>query len=99
MSEKHLTELAWKTLATKHKLKDPKLGKALADLAKGDAANPDAQLKAMAAVDKEVEVLKKEQKANKEVTAYLEEILKETEKSRKAAELTKKAPKPKTPAK
>jgi len=90
MSEKHLTEPAWKTLVSKHKLKDPKLGKALADLAKCDAKNAEGQIKALAAVEKEAEALKKEQKSNKEVNDYLGEILKEIEKSRKAAELLKK---------
>jgi len=93
MSEKHLTEPPWKALAAKQKLKDVKLSKALTDFAKCDAANAEAQLKALAVIEKEAEALKKEQKANKEVTDYLGEILKEVEKSRKAAELLKKTAK------
>jgi len=91
MSEKHLTEPPWKALAAKHKLKSSELSKALMDFAKCDAANPDAQLKVLAVIEKEAAALKKEQKANKEVNDYLGEILKEVEKSRKAAELAKKS--------
>src|SRR4051812_22732241 len=90
MSEKHLTEPAWKVVATKHKLKSPKLSKALTDFAKCDASNPDEQLKALVVLEKEVDLFKKEQKGNKEVTDYLDEIGKEVEKSQKATELAKK---------
>lgn len=99
MSEKHLTELAWKTLLTKYKIKETKLTKALADFGKCEEKDADARIKALAAVDKEAELLKKEHKANKELETYLVEMLKEVEKSQKAAELLKKAPKEKPPAK
>jgi hypothetical protein len=99
MSEKHLTELPWKTLIAKHKVKETKLAKALGDYGKCDEANPDAQIKALAVVDKEAEALKKEHKALKEVDAYLVEMLKEVDKARKAAEMRKKAPKEKPPGK
>src|SRR5207249_4678916 len=41
-------------------------------------------------LEKEVDLFKKEQKGNKEVTDYLDEIGKEVEKSKKSAELAKK---------
>ena len=90
MSDKHLTEPAWKPLVAKHKLKDTKVTKALVELAKCDAADADARLKALAVVEKEAEALKKDQKANKDVTDYLGEILKEVIKSRTATEALKK---------
>src|SRR5262252_4052440 len=91
MSEKHLTELAWKTLALKHKLKDPGLGKALGDLTKCAPTDPEDRLKAIAVIEKQAEALKKEHKANKDLADYLSEILKESDKNRAAAELLKKS--------
>lgn len=90
MSEKHLTELPWKTLASKQKLKDPGLAKALAELAKCDEKDPERKLKALAAVEKQAEALEKEHKKNEEVKDYLTEIFKEADKQRKALELLKK---------
>jgi len=90
MSEKHLTELAWKTLATKQKLKDPGLGKALAELAKCDDTDPERALKALAAVEKHAEALKKEFPKNEEVKEHLTELLKESDKRCKTLELLKK---------
>jgi hypothetical protein len=93
MSEKHLTELQWKPFALKHKIKETKLAKALADLGKCDEKDAEARIKVLAVIEKEAVELKREQKANKEVETYLIEMLKEVEKSQNAAELLKKTPK------
>lgn len=90
MSEKHLTELLWKALATKQKLKDPGLGKALAELGKCDDTDPEHALKALAAVEKQAEALKKEFQKNEGVREHLAELLKEVDKRRKTFELLKK---------
>ncbi|EDY20657.1 hypothetical protein CfE428DRAFT_1854 [Chthoniobacter flavus Ellin428] len=97
MSEKHLTELAWKTLIVKHKIKDTKLTKALGDLAKCAETDAVAQIKILDVIHKEADALKKEHKADKEIETYLVEMLKEVDKSHKAAELHKNAPAPKAP--
>src|SRR3954453_9940245 len=91
MSEKHLTELPWKTLALKHKLKDGTLQKALAKLTAVKEDEYDARLKVLKEIDGCCDDLKKENKANKEIFAYLEEIDKEAAKSRIAVELLKKS--------
>jgi len=93
MSEKHLTELAWKTLIVKHKIKEVKLTKALGDLAKCAETDAAAQIKILDVIHKEADLLKKEHKADKEIETYLVEMLKEVDKNHKAAELRKAAPK------
>src|SRR5258707_13806795 len=90
MGDKHLTELPWKTLTIKQKLKDPGLGKALVDLGKCDNKNPDLSLKALDLVEKHAETIKKG-KPQPEVAHYLKEILQEVDNRRKALELLKKS--------
>ncbi len=90
MSDKHLTELPWKTLVTKQKIKDPGLGKALAALGKCEEKDVEGRTKALDEIDKHAEALKKEHKKEAEVAGYLDEVLKESVKSRKALELFKK---------
>lgn len=91
MSEKHLTELPWKTLAGKHKLKDPGIAKALAEFGKCAEEDYEARLKALDAVEKHAGAMEKENKKNKEVADYLGEVLREADRGRKAVELLKKS--------
>src|SRR5258708_22066011 len=88
MSEKHLTESPWKSLATKQKFKDPALGKALAAYEKLDEDDFDARLEALDEIEKEAKALLKEKevKGNDDLSGYLEEIEKEGPKSRRTVE-------------
>jgi hypothetical protein len=86
MSEKHLTEQPWKQLATKQKLKDPGLGKALAAYGKAGEQDYDARLAALDEIKSQAGDLLKEHKKDKDVSGYLGEVLKEVDKTRKAIE-------------
>jgi tetratricopeptide (TPR) repeat protein len=86
MSEKHLTELPWKQLATKQKIKDPGLGKALAAYGKAGEQEYDARLKALDEIKSQAVDLQKDYKKDKEVADYLGDVLKEVDKTRKAIE-------------
>jgi len=78
MSEKHLTELPWKMLATKHGVKDTNLQKALAAYGKLDAAKvPRAALDALKEMSELVLKFKKANAAKEEIVDYLDEIIKE----------------------
>ena len=83
MSEKHLTEAAWKTLAAKAKVKDTALQKLLQAYAKTDAAKAAAQaLGLLEEISLQSARLKKANSTAREVTAYLEEIIKEANKAK-----------------
>jgi hypothetical protein len=103
MSDKHLTVLPWKTLAGKHKIKETKtkLAIELTDLGECKPDDAEGRLKILALIKKDAETLKEEHEENQEVKTYLkvmlEEVVKDVEKSRKAAEQLKKAPKEKPP--
>jgi len=87
MSEKHLTELLWKPLATKQGVKDLGLGKALAAQAALDPAKEPA--KALAGLKEIAEMvvkLKKTYLTKTEVVAHLDEMLKEVKKTTPALE-------------
>jgi hypothetical protein len=90
MSEKHLTELPWKTLAQKHGLKDGTLQKALAKLMAAKEDDYDGRLKILKEIDVCCDNVKKANKANKEIVAYLGEIGKEADQSRITIDLLKK---------
>jgi hypothetical protein len=81
MSEKHLTELPWKVLATKHGVKDTNLQKALAAYSKLDPAKvPKMALDALKDITELVVKCKKGNSAKEEVVDYLDEIIKEVKK-------------------
>lgn len=86
MSDKSLTEAAWKAFAKGKDIKDSALLKALADLAKAERAGPDAQLKAIAEADKQVELLRKLHKGDKSIASYLDDMSKALTKEAKEAE-------------
>ena len=93
MSEKHLTELAWKAIVIKKQVKDGELTKALIVFSKTDEKDSAAQLKALDKILTTAETVKRGYKDDKEVAAYLDEVLKEARKSRATvAEAAKKAP-------
>jgi hypothetical protein len=81
MSEKHLTELPWKMLATKHGVKDANLQKALGTYGKMDPAKvPRAALDALKEISELVVKVKKANTAKEELVDYLDEIIKEIKK-------------------
>jgi hypothetical protein len=82
MSEKHLTELPWKTLVVKQGVKDIGLGKVLVAYNSVDATKEPA--KALESLKEIVELALKLKKANQtkdEVVAHLEEMVKEVKKT------------------
>ena len=82
MSEKHLTELPWKTLATKQGVKDLGLGKALAGYIGLDSATEPAKvLETLKEISELAVKLKKANPTKAEVVAHLDEILKEVKKT------------------
>jgi hypothetical protein len=86
MADKHLTELSWKAIAKKQNVTDGALGRALAKYGQLKEDDADGRLKALDEVKKQTASLKADQKKNKEVTDYLDEVLKETDKTRQALE-------------
>lgn len=84
MSEKNLTELEWKRFAKGRNLKDAAFVKSLADLER--AKTPQAQLTALAEIEKQSDLLLKADKGDKELAAYLNEAGKAIEKQRKLSE-------------
>jgi len=81
MSEKHLTELPWKQLTTKHGIKDTSLQKSLVAYGKLDPAKvPRAALDALKEISELVVKFKKVNAAKEEVVDYLDEIVKEVKK-------------------
>jgi hypothetical protein len=93
MAEKHLTELAWKTLSKKQSVKESDLSKALARYAACKPDDLDGRLKTLGEVKKEATSLKAEHKKNKEVADYLDDIIEEADSTLKSVEEQKKAPK------
>lgn len=86
MSEKHLSELGWKTITVKNKVKDATLPKAFAKLLGLKEEDYAGRLKALKEIETAATELKKEHKAVKELVAYLDEIDKEVKKTRKEVE-------------
>jgi len=92
MSEKHLTELPWKTLALKQGVKDLGLGKALAaygclDLIK----EPAKALESLQQISGLAVKLKKANTNNADLVAYLDEMVKELKKTTPGMEARAKA--------
>jgi hypothetical protein len=96
MSEKHLTELPWKTLVTKQGVKDIGLGKVLSVYTKLDRTREPARaLETLKEISELGIKLKKLNTAKEEVVAYLDEVIKEVKKSTPPLEArTKSAPVP-----
>ncbi|TDP62839.1 hypothetical protein [Roseateles toxinivorans] len=84
MSDKTLTEAEWKKFAKGRGLKDAALLKAMGELDK--AKTPEDQLAALDDIEKQSEQLRKANKADKEVTGYLDDLDKALVKERKLAE-------------
>src|SRR6266481_2099296 len=82
MSEKHLTELPWKTLVTKQGVKDIGLGKALAAYSNLDAIKEPAKtLEALKEIAELAVKLKKANPAKEDVADHLDEMVKEVKKT------------------
>jgi len=71
MADKNLSESNWKSFAKNRNLKDAALLKALAELAKAEKAGGANWGLALTDVEKQVEALRKEHKADKEIQAQL----------------------------
>jgi hypothetical protein len=82
MSEKHLTEPPWKTLAGKQGVKDLGLGKALAGYCSLDTSKePDKAVQFLKDISELALKLKKTYSAKEEIVAHLEEVIKEVKKT------------------
>lgn len=92
MSDKHLTEAPWKTLAKQQKIaKDAGLAKALADYSNAAEDDHSTRLAAIDEIKAGVKKLQKEHGDKKEVEEYLDEVFAQAEKTRKAVEALQKA--------
>ncbi len=90
MSEKSLTESLWKSLATKQKLKDTTVAKALAGYAASPANEFAKRLQALTEIETAATTLRKTQKDNDDVEDYLIDILNGVRKERKTVEAEQK---------
>jgi hypothetical protein len=90
MAEKHLTEQGWKALAKKQGVSDSALEKALAKLGQLKEDKLDERLDALDDIKKHATAAKGKNKSNKEVADYLDDLLAEAEKTRRALELERK---------
>src|SRR5579862_5426485 len=88
MAEKHLTELAWKNVAGK-KIKDTALQKALAKYNACAEDDYDGRLKALTEIGTCATTVKKDNGDQKDVIAYLGEVITEVAKTRKTVETLK----------
>jgi len=71
MADKNLSESNWKSFAKTRDIKDAPLLKALAELVKAERAGDAAWLDALADVEKQIEIVRKACKADKDVLAQL----------------------------
>ncbi|QHI99242.1 hypothetical protein GT347_15415 [Xylophilus rhododendri] len=85
MADKQLDESTWKAFASKRELKGADLQKALAALAAAEKKGPQGVDAALDAVDKQIGLLQKEHKADKDVVKQLEAMKKASEADRKEA--------------
>ncbi|HEY4083052.1 MAG TPA: hypothetical protein VGM81_20395 [Burkholderiaceae bacterium] len=85
MADKNLSESVWKTFAKGRTIKDAALLKALAELAKAERDSPAKWLEALKDLEKLVDALRKEHKADKEILAQLALMDKAIESERRAA--------------
>jgi hypothetical protein len=90
LAEKQLTESAWKAYAKGRGYKDAALVKALIDWGRAEGTKPDAQAAGLDAIEKHATELVKENKADKDLAAYLADVTKATARVRKAMELAAK---------
>src|SRR6476620_1046486 len=82
MSEKHLTELPWKEIATKQGVKDLGLGKALVSYSAVDGVKEPAKaLDALKEITELALKLKKANAAKEEGVSHLDESIKEIKKT------------------
>jgi len=86
MTDKHLTELAWKTFAKGGDYKDAALLKALAALAKAERDGPQAMLDALDDVEKQLKALRSAHKGNKDLAGYLDKVEKAADAQRKLSD-------------
>ena len=91
MSDKYLSLQAWKTFARNRNYKDAALLKALGDLDKFGDGQPDERLRALDEAEKQSELLAKGAKGDKDLAAYVGDLLKQAKVARKAAELARAA--------
>jgi len=88
MSEKHLTEPPWKTLAGKQGVKDPGLGKALAAYCNIDSSKEPAKaVESLKGICELALKLKKTYAIKDDIVAHLEEVIKEVKKTTPGLEL------------
>lgn len=86
MTDKHLTESAWKSFAKGGDYKDSALLKALAALSKAERDGPQAVLDALDEIEKQLKTLRSAHKGDKELTGYLDKVEKAADAQRKASE-------------
>src|SRR5258705_4419771 len=99
MSEKHLTELPWKMLAVKHKVKDIGLQKSLLAYSKIEAAkDPPKATECLADIVEVAVKLKKANQGNGDVVDYLDEVVKEANKTKASVAALAKTKPPEKPA-
>lgn len=86
MSEKQLAESFWKSFAKGKTYKDDALIKALQALAKSEKGSPSEQLEALDMVEKQIDLLRKANKADKELMAQLKDMDTAIERQRKSTD-------------
>ena len=86
MTEKNLTEAAWKSFSKGKDYKDAALIKGMAALAKAEKTGPKDELEALDEIGKQADVLRKAGKADKELLAYLDLLDKALDKQRKTSQ-------------
>src|SRR5947208_540956 len=79
MNSKFLTELGWKAMAVKCKVKDTGLQKALAAYENADEKKFDERLKCLASIGQLAAALKKTKDTPKDAADYLGELIKAAE--------------------
>ena len=85
MADKYLSDSTWKAFVKGRAIKDAALVKALAELVKAERVSPTSWLEALKDVEKALEALRKEHKADKEVLLQLTQMDKAIENERRAA--------------
>ena len=88
MADKQLSDSLWKAFAKSKGYKDATLLKALEALAKAAKASADEQLAALAEVNKQADALRKANKSDKSLGAYLDDVDKAVARERQQAEQT-----------
>ena len=86
MSDKPLTEAAWKTFSKGGSYKDAPLLKALAALDRAEKGGAQAQLEALEELEKQADALRKANKADKKLGDYLDDLDKALARQRKTSQ-------------